>query len=79
MEAYAVEDLAARAEALGAGLGVLVSALAGLAGELAGPGASAGSFDEIEQRVIVRGRELLRMVMQHALDAQAAASGAWLG
>ena len=72
MEAYAVEDLAARAEALGAGLGVLVSALAGLAGELAGPGASAGSFDEIEQRVIVRGRELLRMVMQHALDAQAA-------
>ena len=73
VEAYAVEDLAARAEAVGAGLGVLVAELVSLAGEVAGPGLAAGSFDEIEQRVCMRGRELLRMVMQHAMDVQAAA------
>jgi hypothetical protein len=72
VEAYVVEDLAASAEVLGAGLGALVSELAGLVSELAGPAVAAGSFDEIEQRVRVRGRELLRMVMQHAMDAQAA-------
>jgi len=72
VEGYAVEDLAARAEAVEAGLGALVSELAGLVGELAGPAVAAGSFDEIEQRVSVRGRELLRMVMQHVMDVQAA-------
>jgi hypothetical protein len=72
VEAYAVEDLAARAEAAGAGLGVLVAELVRLAGDVAGPELAVGSFDEIEQRVCVRGRELLRMVLQHAMDAQAA-------
>jgi hypothetical protein len=71
VEAYAVRELAASAEALGAGLGVLVAELVSLAGELAGPGLASGSFDEMEQRVSVRGRELLRMVLQHAMDAQA--------
>jgi len=41
-------------------------------GELAGAGAAA-SFDEIEQLVMVRGRELLRKVIQHVMDAGAAA------
>jgi hypothetical protein len=72
VEAYVVQEVAARAEALGTGLGALVGELLGLVGELAGPRVPAGSFDEIEQLVIVRGRELLRMVMQHAMDAQAA-------
>lgn len=72
VEAYAAGELAARAEALEAGLGVLVAELVSLAGEVTGPGLAAGSFGEIEQRVSVRGRELLRMVMQHAMDRQAA-------
>lgn len=72
MEAYAVDELVASAEALGAGLGLLVGELVGLVGELTGPGAVAGSFDQVEVRVAERGRELLRMVLQHVLDGQAA-------
>jgi hypothetical protein len=72
VEAYAVGELAARAEAVQAGLGVLVGVLAGLAGELTGEGRAAASFDQIEQRVQVRGRELLRMTVQHVLDVRAA-------
>ncbi len=72
MEAYAVRELAARAEAVQAGLGVLVGVLAGLAGELTGEGLAAASFDQIEQRVQVQGRELLRMTVQHVLDVRAA-------
>ena len=55
MEAYAAEELAARAEAVEPGFGVLVGELAGLVGELAGlvgelsgAGFAAGSLDEIE-------------------------------
>lgn len=73
MEGYAVEELTARAEALQAGLGVLVGRLAELAGELTGEGFAAASFDQIERRAQVQGRELLRMTVQHVLDVQAAA------
>ena len=69
MEGYAAGKPAASADA---GLAVLVSELTGLVGELAGAGAAA-SFDEIEQLVMVRGRELLRKVIQHVMDAGAAA------
>jgi hypothetical protein len=70
MEGYAAGKPAASADA---GLAVLVSELTGLVGELAGAGAAATSLDEIEQLVMVRGRELLRKVMQHVMDACAAA------
>jgi hypothetical protein len=69
MEGYAAGRPAASADA---GLAVLVGELTGLVGELAGAGAAA-SFDEIEQLVMVRGRELLRKVIQHVVDAGAAA------
>jgi hypothetical protein len=69
MEGYAAGKPAASADA---GLAVLVSELTGLVGELAGAG-PATSFDEIEQLVMVRGRELLRKVIQHVMDACAAA------
>jgi hypothetical protein len=70
MEGYAAGKPAASADA---GLAVLVSELTGLVGELAGAGRAAASFDEIEQLVMVRGRELLRKVIQHVMDACAAA------
>jgi len=70
MEGYAAGKPAASADA---GLAVLVSELTGLVGELAGAGPAATSFDEIEQLVMVRGRELLRKVIQHVMDACAAA------
>ena len=73
MEGYAVAELAARADAVVAGLGGPVGELVALAGELTGPGAGQMSFDEIEQQVMVRGREILRMTVQHVMDARAAA------
>jgi hypothetical protein len=73
VEGYAVGELAARADAVAAGAGVLVAELLALAGEVAGAGAAGMSFDEIEQLVVVRGRELLRMITQHAMDGRAAA------
>jgi hypothetical protein len=73
VEAYAVRDLVARADAVQAGLGVLVGWLADLVGGLTGEGFAVASFDEIEQQVMGRGRELLRMVAQHVLDVQAVA------
>ena len=69
MEGYAGGGPGASADA---GLAVLMSELAGLACELAGAGA-ARSFDEIEQQVLVRGRVLLRKLVQHVVDGQAAA------
>ena len=73
MEGYAVAELAARADAMAAGLGGLVGELVALAGELTGPAAAQLSFDEIEQQVIARGREVLRMTVQYVMDARAAA------
>jgi hypothetical protein len=73
VEGYAVAELAARADAVALGLGGPVGELVALAGELTGPGAALMSFDEIEQQVVVRGREVLRMTVQHVMDARAAA------
>ena len=70
MEGYAAGKPAASGDA---GLAVLVSELTGLVGELAGAGPAVTSFDEIEQLVVVRGRELLRKVIQHVMDGCAAA------
>src|SRR5260370_4059224 len=51
VEGYAVAELAARADAVAAGLGGPVGELVALAGELTGAGAAQLSFDEIEQQV----------------------------
>ena len=59
MGGYAAGKPAASADA---GRSVLVGELIGLVSELTGPTAAQMSFDEIEQQVMVRGRELLRMV-----------------
>jgi hypothetical protein len=61
VEQYGLEELAASAEAVAAGL-------ARLAGEACG----AVTLDALEGLVAGRGRELLRGVVQLALDAQAA-------
>jgi hypothetical protein len=73
VEGYAVDGLVASAEAVAAGLGVLTAGLAGLVTGLAGPEAAGMSFDDVEQRVMTQGRELLQKVIQHVMDAQAAA------
>jgi len=70
MEGYAARKPAASADA---GLTVLAGELTGLVGELAGAGPAGTSFDEIEQLVMVRGRALLRKVIQHVMAAGAAA------
>ncbi len=69
MEQYGLEELAASAEAVLAGLGPLAAGLARLAGEAR----QAVTLDAMEVLVTGRGRELLRGVVQLALDAQAAA------
>ena len=69
MEGYAAGKPAASADA---GRSVLVGELIGLVSELTGPAAAQMSFDEIEQQVMVRGRELLRMVTQQVMDERAA-------
>jgi len=68
VEGYAVAELAARADAVEPGLGGPVGKLVALAGELTGAGAGQRSFDEIEQDVIVQGREVLRAVLQYVMD-----------
>jgi hypothetical protein len=73
VEGYAVGELAARADVVAPGLGGPVGELVALAGELTGPDSAQLSFDQIEQQVIVRGREVLRMTVQHVMDARAAA------
>jgi hypothetical protein len=73
VEGYAVAELVARADAVAPGLGGLVGELAALTAGLTGPGAGQMSFDEVERQVMVRGRELLRMTVQHVLDVRAAA------
>jgi len=56
-----------------AGRDVLAGELLGLVGDLTGAAAAQLSFDEIEQQVMVRGRELLRMITQQVMDERAAA------
>jgi hypothetical protein len=67
VEGYGLEELAASAEAVLAGLGPLVAGLARLAGEAQ----QAVTLDAMEALVAGRGRELLRGVVQLGLDAQA--------
>jgi hypothetical protein len=67
MEQYGLDELAASAEAVVAGLGPLAAGLAGLAVEAG----RAVTLDEMELLVAGRGRELLRGLVQLALDAQA--------
>ena len=69
MEQYGLDELAASAERVMAGLGPLVAGLV----RLAGGAGRAVTLDAMEEMVLAGGRELLRGVMQHALDAQAAA------
>jgi hypothetical protein len=68
VEEYGLDELAASAEAVVAGLGPLVAGLARLAGEACG----AVTLDGMEGLVVERGRALLRGLVQLALDAQAA-------
>ena len=67
MEQYGLDDLAASADAVLAGLGPLAAGLAGLAVEASG----SVTLDAMEVLVTGRGRELLRGLVQLALDTQA--------
>ena len=67
MEGYGLDELAASAEAVLAGLGPLAAGLGGLAVEAG----RAVTLDAMEELVIGQGRELLRGLVQLALDAQA--------
>jgi hypothetical protein len=68
VEEYGLDELAARADAVLAGLGPLAAGLARLAIEAG----RAVTLDAMELLVNERGRELLRGVVQVSLDAQAA-------
>ena len=67
MEEYGLDELAASAEAVLAGLGPLAAGLARLAVEAG----RAVTLDVMEGLVIERGRELLCGLVQLALDGQA--------
>jgi hypothetical protein len=67
VEEYGLDELAASAEAVLAGLGPLAAGLARLACEAG----QAVTLDAMELLVAGRGREILRGVVQLALDAQA--------
>jgi hypothetical protein len=67
VEQYGLDELAASAEAVLAGLGPLAAGLARLAGEAC----RAVTLDAMEVLVIGQGREVLRGLVQLALDAQA--------
>ncbi len=68
MEQYGLDELAASAEAVVAGLGPLASGFARLAVEAG----RAVTLEAMEELVIGQGRELLRGLLQLALDGQAA-------
>jgi hypothetical protein len=67
VEQYGLDELAASAEAVLAGLGPLAAGLAGLAVEAS----RSVTLDAMEVLVTGRGRELLRGLVQLALDTQA--------
>jgi hypothetical protein len=71
VEEYVLDAVAASVESVVPGLGPLAGMLAGLADDLAGAGAAAMTLEAMEQLVVARGRELLRAVFQHGLDAGA--------
>jgi hypothetical protein len=68
VEEYALGELVAAADGLLAGLGQVMAGLAGVAVA----GCAAGTLDEAEEVVAVRGREVLLQVLQLCLDTQAA-------
>ena len=68
MEEYGLDELAASAESVLAGLGPLAVTLA----RVAGAAGRAVTLEAMEALVIEQGRELLRGVVQLSLDAQAA-------
>ena len=68
MEEYGLDELAASAEAVLAGLGPLAAGFARLAVQVSG----AVTLEEMEGRVAGRGRELLCGLVQLGLDTQAA-------
>ena len=67
MEEYGLDELAASAEAVLAGLGPLAAGL----GRLAGEACQAVTLDAMEMLVVEQGRDLLRGLVQLALEAQA--------
>jgi hypothetical protein len=69
VEQYGLEELAASADAVVAGLGTLAVQLARLAVAAGG----AVTLEEMELLVVGRGREILRGIVQLSLDAQAGA------
>jgi hypothetical protein len=71
VEEYVLDAVRASVERVVPGLGPLAGMLAVLADELAGPGRAVMTLGAMELLVTVRGRELLRAVLQHALDVQA--------
>ena len=71
VEEYVLDAVVASVESVVPGLGPLAGMLAGLAGEVAGAGPAAMTLEAMEQLVVVRGRELLRAVLQFGLDAGA--------
>jgi hypothetical protein len=79
VEGYAAGELAASAERVVPGLGPLAAMLAELADGVAGPGAAGMSFEQLEGRVVAGVRELGVAVLQHALDARAAAEARLAG
>jgi len=73
VEEYVLDAVVASVEPVVPGLGPLAGMLAALAGDLAGADPAVGTLEAMEELVTVRGRELLRAVLQYALDARAAA------
>ncbi len=69
MEEYGLDELAASAESVVAGLGPVAAGLA----RLAAGAAQAVTLEAMELLVVERGRELLRELLQLSLDGQAAA------
>ena len=67
MEEYGLDELAASAESVLAGLGPVAAGLARLAGEAC----RAVTLDAMDVLVLERGRELLRELVQLSLDTQA--------
>ena len=67
VEEYGLDELAASAEAVLAGLGPLAAGLARLAGQAC----RAVTLDAMEVLVLEQGRELLRGLVQLSLDTQA--------
>ena len=73
MEEYVLDAVVASVDAVVPGLGPLAGMLAALAGDLAGADPAVVTLEAMEELVTVRGRELLRAVLQYGLDAGAAA------